>query len=218
MGIGEFFKAVIKTKSEQNVAFLQQPTEVVVLNMDVSKSMDEDDWLPSRLEGAKGAAIEFVRKRAELRPEDHVGIVAFSKKARVVVKPQPLAEPEKLARKIVELSPESTTNITEGLRQAWKQFTLFQCAKRIILLSDGEHNENGERPEKLAEKMKKEGILIDTIGIAKTLSLEAEINLREMASKDKNGKPRYRHIDDAQELIKYYEKLATELVWDFGSK
>lgn len=70
-----------------------------------------------------------------------------------------------------------------------------------LFSSGGGHNENDERPEKLAARAKQEGITIDTIGITGGLLPEAAKLLREVASTDSQGRPRFRHIVQAHDIF-----------------
>ncbi len=95
--------------------------ERLVMVLDVSGSMASDDWKPSRLDGAIGAAEALLDVKAKQHPNDQVGIATFSSSADTVY---PLAqlsrEVHSLKRALRGLEPGSTTNITAGLQEAEK--------------------------------------------------------------------------------------------------
>ena len=63
---------------------------VDILLLDVSGSMADTDYPPSRLEGAKVSALRFAEKRAAVEPDSRVGVVSFSDSATVVCSPVPV--------------------------------------------------------------------------------------------------------------------------------
>ena len=82
--------------------------------------------------------------------------------------------------------------------------------KRIILLSDGEHNGKDD-PVSVADRLKQAGVIIECIGIAGSPDDVDEKRLRRIASKDKSGKPRYFFIGDTASLIRKYESMANQI-------
>lgn len=90
-----------------------------VLVLDVSPSMEHDDWKPSRLRGAIEASEALIDVKAERHPRDMVGIVAFSGSARVV---HPLTKVSggaaSLKAALSRFKTGSATNITAGLVSA----------------------------------------------------------------------------------------------------
>lgn len=97
------------------VAPLPQPAPdgVVVLSMDVSRSMLATDMPPTRMEAAKVAARDFV----ETLPRGfRVGLVTFSSYATTVV--PPTADRAEVLAAIDRLATEFATAIGEGLLEA----------------------------------------------------------------------------------------------------
>jgi hypothetical protein len=82
-----------------------------------------------------------------------------------------------------------------------------KCAKRIILLTDGQHNGGGS-PARAAQSLKEAGVVIECIGIAGCPDDVDEKRLRAIASRDKQGDPLYSFIGDTRQLIKKYESMA----------
>ncbi len=109
--------------------------------LDVSLSMEDKDWKPSRLAGAKKAAMALVREKGKLYPYDEVGLISFSSDAELV---HPLtavgAGRKSLESALRGLETDSATNIAAGLR----------VAARELLPGDGQ-----SAPEKAIESAKK---------------------------------------------------------------
>ncbi len=82
--------------------------------------------------------------------------------------------------------------------------------KRIIMLTDGEHNGDGD-PVKVASQLKKAGVIIECIGIAGSRDEVDEAMLRRIASRDEAGKPRYCFIGDTSRLIRKYKSMANQI-------
>lgn len=82
--------------------------------------------------------------------------------------------------------------------------------KRIILLTDGEHN-TGSCPLKVASRLKSAGVVIDCIGIGGSPHDVDEKLLKSIASRNPNGSIRYCFIGDKHLLLKKYESLARHI-------
>jgi len=220
--------------------------ELLMLILDISGSMADDDWKPSRLDGAREASEKLIEVKEKQYPDDLVGIVSFSSSARVVCAPVVAGEEAwRLKSAMGTLRPEGSTNITAGLELA--EGLLFNSVtsesnhagvisrlsraifgavrfeekpsstdgdglqRRVILLSDGEHNTGGKKPEVAADEgLKKRGVVIDCIGIGSRSGVDEELLMR-IASRDRDGNPRYRFIGDKQQLIRRFEHLANRL-------
>jgi len=180
-----------------------------ILTLDVSLSMDERDYPPSRLLGAKDSAIRFVERRAREEPLAAVGIVQFSCRARVVLEPTLLnTGTAALMRGIQGLSSMGATNIGAGLTTAHRSIAErgLGGSNRIVLLTDGRSNV-GKDPVRVAEEIRQAGIQIDIIGIGGSPTEVDEASLRKMASVV-NGEQRYWFINSVGELIQKFETLA----------
>lgn len=101
---------------------------VVVLSIDVSRSMLADDFKPNRMAGAKLAAHEFVRA---LPGGFRVGLVTFSGYATTVV--PPTADRARIRDAIDLLIPESATAMGDGLLEA-----IWALPGRVRPLAGGE--------------------------------------------------------------------------------
>jgi len=83
-------------------------------------------------------------------------------------------------------------------------------AYRIIVLTDGEHNE-GAGPYGIASRLKTKGTVIDCIGIGGTPKAVNERMLKKIASKQPDGHPRYCFIGDKEKLILKFRELAAHI-------
>jgi Mg-chelatase subunit ChlD len=185
------------------------PSTVDVLTLDISYSMDDSDYPPSRLHGAIQAAMGFLKQLEKSNPKAWAGIVTFAGSARVVAPPAPVHERrEALQRQLRGLSTDACTNIGAGLQEADRVLSAVNCRGfgRIILLTDGHSNE-GPDPQQVASQMKKREVQLDIVGIGGSPDDVDEPRLKRMASVV-NGELRYWFIRDTTTLIRKFESLA----------
>ncbi len=169
-------------------------SEDTCLVLDLSPSMEADDYKPSRLQGAIHAASALLDVKRDRFPLDRVAVIGFSKTAEVL---HPLVEVgdgfDSLCWSLERLETGPYTNIGAGLQKAgkllsagvsdpigklaaWASAFFTQEEKqgsgnaepnrkpRCVLLSDGDHN-RGPEPVPVARQLKDAGIVIDVIGI-----------------------------------------------------
>jgi len=134
----------------------------VVLAIDVSGSMQAQDYKPNRLEAAKGSAEVLIDS---LDMKDNVGIVIFSDGATTSSYLTPFKE--KAIEKLKAVGPPNgQTAIGDGLSLAIDMATSIPNKKRIvILLSDGENNAGVISPAEATQFAKTNEIQVYTIGI-----------------------------------------------------
>ena len=108
-----------------------------VIVIDNSNSMIVDDFTPSRLQAAKTAAINFLD---QIRPDNKVGIVAFSSTA--YSQSELTDDKFKVGQVIrnIELSSTGGTDIGEALVTGANLLMGSENAKAIILITDGQSN------------------------------------------------------------------------------
>ncbi|MCK4998030.1 MAG: VWA domain-containing protein [Anaerohalosphaera sp.] len=82
--------------------------------------------------------------------------------------------------------------------------------KRIIMLTDGEHNQGG-CPLAIASRLKSSGVIIDCIGIGGSPADVDEALLKQIASQNPDGSIRYCFIGDQQQLLRKYQTLARHI-------
>lgn len=212
----------------------EQPERLVLVN-DVSGSMKDSDWPPTRLAGAVEAGCALIRIKAQQSADDEVGVVAFSFSGWVMHGAAAAGRnATALTRAMQALRVGGGTNMSAGLetagtlldgRPAGRRLVervsrwVFgqgdgpqrpQFRRRVILLTDGCHNE-GPSPRKVARALKDAGTVIDCIGIGGGPAEVDEKLLKDLASQDPDGKPRYRFIGDKSKLISTYKKLANRI-------
>lgn len=203
--------------------------EDTVCLIDLSPSMLERDFRPSRLEAGKqafGAMIDVKRKH---HPDDRVGVVGFADSAARLHRLVRASTSWSSLKNTVNVANSGYgTNITAGLRlganmlcgnlltqafRTWRGDQPVRRASRIILLSDGCHNTGWTLPDVAARRIKGKGVTIDVIGIGGSPTAEGfdESQLKAIASRDERGDPRYCFIGDTGGLVHKFERLARHL-------
>jgi Ca-activated chloride channel family protein len=133
----------------------------IVVAIDTSKSMLATDIAPNRLARAKLAAFDLMQQAKS----DRLGLVAFAGNAFLQC---PLTSDETAFRQSVDaldvnIIPQGGTAIAEAIRTALTAFKEGGNYKVLVLLTDGEDNDEGALDA--AEAAAKEGLKIFTIGI-----------------------------------------------------
>jgi Ca-activated chloride channel family protein len=133
----------------------------IVVAIDTSKSMLATDIAPNRLARAKLAAFDLMQQAKS----DRLGLVAFAGNAFLQC---PLTSDETAFRQSVDaldvnIIPQGGTAIAEAIRTALTAFKEGGNYKVLVLLTDGEDNDEGALDA--AEAAAKEGLRIFTIGI-----------------------------------------------------
>jgi Ca-activated chloride channel homolog len=162
----------------------------VILAVDVSNSMAATDVKPSRIEAAKAAAQDFVRRQP---PAVLIGVVAFGESA-VTVQPPTLNHADAF-KAIDRLSLGGGTSLDKGLLTALdaiagKTLTINAAAlasdsaqvdigyyggATIVLLSDGEET-SGPDPVAMAGLASVAGVHVQTIGIGTAAGTTLQVN------------------------------------------
>ncbi|MCK5000749.1 MAG: VWA domain-containing protein [Anaerohalosphaera sp.] len=213
--------------------------EVTITMQDLSPSMDEKDWKPNRLAGAIAANEKLLDIKLKHYPNDQMGVIGFAGSAKLLHSPAVISRNAQSLRKAFnQRLNEYGTNFTAALELAESCFfprtsaqsgnvisrmlsELFvepesktpvsaKSIKRIILLTDGEHNQGGS-PLPVATRLKDAGVIIDCIGIGGSPQAVDEALLKEIASRNPDGSVRYCFIGDQDQLIRKYESLATHI-------
>lgn len=139
----------------------------VMLALDISLSMQATDVLPTRIDAAKKAAVEFADL---LPPKINLGLVAFAKAAEVKV--PPTIDRESFKAAVNGLQLQESTAIGDAVEscldaiRTFAQATTVKGAKpppaQIVLLSDGTSN-SGKRPLDAGQDALKAKIPVATI-------------------------------------------------------
>jgi len=133
----------------------------IVFAIDVSKSMDATDMLPSRLMRASMQIASFL----DQLKTDRIGIIAFAGAATLQC---PLTDDYEAVRIVLSSLNSDTvdrpgTNIGAAFSLAEQAFSAASSANTLVLISDGEDLEkNGVR---LAKELKDKGIRIYCMGV-----------------------------------------------------
>ncbi len=183
----------------QAVVALPKQEGIVILAFDVSGSMAATDMKPTRMEAAKQAALDFLKKQPLFV---QVGVIAFSDNGLAVQ--VPTTDQIAIQAAINRLKPQSGTSLAQGILASVNAISVAQSGGGvptevysnllmtptltptpvpqgtytpavIILLSDGENN---ERPDPLqgAQLAADRGIRIYTVGIGSPQGTVVHIN------------------------------------------
>jgi Mg-chelatase subunit ChlD len=194
---------------------------IVDTSASTSARMSGRSFAGTRLETSGEMICRFTKRKREMEREDPaltgaVGIISFSETARVVLELTLVGEAEPRVRRAVRsMKPESNTDFCAGLDLAREVLQQDHPAKnypdvgfidRAVFLSDSGHNCGGD-PARLTRDMKKDGILIFTIGVSDEIDTEGKMLLEKMASVV-DGERWYRHVTSCDELIDCFAGLA----------
>ncbi len=193
----------------------------IMLNIDISESMQIEDFKPNRLEAAKETALNFIAGRFQ----DRIGIVIFSGEAYSLA---PLTLDYELLKNYIEdidfeMIENRGTAIGSALAVGTNRMRESDSkSKVLILLSDGDNTAGNIDPITAAELAHAYGIKIYTIAIGKegrvpfgtdffgrTRYVENtldETNLREIAE---IGEGQFFRVSDNQALENVFELIDT---------
>ena len=190
------------------------PTEGVdiILLMDVSASMQKNDFYPSRFIAAQQTAKRFVEKRLT----DRIGLVAFAKSAMLQA-PLTLdheALQEYISSMFLGMVDPNYTAIGDGLGVAANHLKDSKAkSKVIILLTDGDSNAGAIEPLLAAKAAAAYGIRVYTIGTASAPSDSPysnqadEINEGLMLEIAQRTGGKFYRAKNEQELEKIYDTI-----------
>ncbi len=134
----------------------------IVFALDVSKSMLAQDIKPTRLDRAKQVISNIISQS----PSDRIGLVVFAGRAylQMPITVDHAAAKMYLASTSPDDIPTQGTVIGQALKMSAAAFNpKDKTYKEVILLSDGEDHDNDAL--KIVKQIKKDGIIISTIGI-----------------------------------------------------
>jgi len=217
------------------LAYAQPKTQVpvpreratIVVAIDVSKSMEATDVEPNRLEAAKAAAADFVRK---MPAKFNVALVTFAATSRLVV--PPTTDHDQVVAQINNLYLQPGTAIGEGIYSSLEALLLVppdptdpqaEVPARIVLLSDGK-TQTGRSADTAAREAKKQNVPIYTIAygtpdgtiISNGRREPVPVDKEELANVSKVSGGRAYEAESAADLKAVYDSIAssvgTELV------
>jgi Ca-activated chloride channel family protein len=138
----------------------------IALVLDVSGSMLEDDYLPSRLEAAKVAAQAFVKARTT----DRISVIVFATSAALLCPPTlDMAAAEQFIGAIHrDMIASGSTAVGDGLGLAVSKLKDSPAKSRVaIVLTDGDSNSGKITPEQAAETAEALKVRVYTIGLTR---------------------------------------------------
>ncbi len=174
----------------QAVVSLPKQEGIVILAFDVSDSMAATDITPTRIEAAKAAARDFVANQPS---GISIGVVAFSDSGVSVQ--TPTTDQGVVLDAIARLTPQKGTSVAAGINASLEAIAAaergpyannyysnrspsptptatpvpagYHAPASIVLLSDGENNENPD-PMTAAQAAANAGVRIFTVGLGST--------------------------------------------------
>ena len=191
----------------------------IVVALDLSKSMLQEDFNPNRLEKSKELLSKFISQRVN----DRIGLVIFGGDAYTKI---PLTFDNSMLREVVEkikvddITSNNRTAIGMGVGVAINRLKESESkSKVIILMTDGENNYGELSPIDATKLAKELGIKIYTIGIGayernvpsffgvmrKVKNNELDENLLTKMAEETNGKY-FRASDE-----KSFEEIFSEI-------
>ena len=129
-----------------------------VVVVDVSPSMLESDWPPSRLVAAQDGAIRYCERLADEEPDARIAIVAYGGAARIVCPLTPAFQQEALIQAIRSIEIINATDIAAGLRAAAEALRNARMNQQVVILSDGQHN-MFSNPRAVARSLKAHAVI-----------------------------------------------------------
>ena len=177
----------------QAMVSLPRVEGTIMLAFDVSGSMAAEDLEPTRMEAAKVAAREFVKRQPSTV---QIGVIAFSESGFAVQNPTNNAE--SVLASINRLTPERGTSVANGILASLKAITAQDqgaaasnsgnlspeqvlptegdySSAVIVLLTDGDNNVPPD-PFEVAQAASDLGVRIYTVGIGSPAGAVLEVN------------------------------------------
>ncbi|HXX39319.1 MAG TPA: VWA domain-containing protein [bacterium] len=236
--------AIIFTAARPTAALpLPDNRTVVMLSIDISRSMRATDVVPTRLDAAKAAAVKFVRA---LPRGTRVGLVSFSSYATLIT--PPTADHDQVVQSINSLQVEFATAIGDGLLEAVyalpgrprlidlsNPYATPALPSRptvdaerlppavVVLLSDGQSN-RGVPPEQAAMVAKRLNVKVYTIGLGRPEGTFMELSghsmyvqLDEETLKEiaRMTGGTYQRVTTGDDLKRVYTRLGRLIGWEW---
>ncbi|HVS93600.1 MAG TPA: VWA domain-containing protein [Mucilaginibacter sp.] len=175
LGLSFFIIAIAGPVRKNGETVLDGRSKDIILCIDVSASMQYEDFKPNRLEASKALAEEFVRKRTG----DELGVVIFSNTAYSLcpLTTDTAAVLGQLSGIATNLLDREGTDIGNGLAVAINRLKNSNAkTKIIVLLTDGVNTTNGPiSPATAVDIAAGYHIKIYSLGIGSTREMEITI-------------------------------------------
>ncbi len=190
----------------------------IVVALDLSKSMLQEDFNPNRLEKSKELLSQFISKRTD----DRIGLVIFGGDAYTKI---PLTFDTNMLKDVIEkinvddITSNNQTAIGMGVGVAINRLKDSNSkSKVVILMTDGENNSGELSPMDATKLAKNFGIKIYTIGIGsyeksipwfggvrKIKNNELDENLLNAMAKETNGQ--YFRASDEKSFANIFDEI-----------
>lgn len=184
-----------------------RPPANLTFVIDVSGSMNT----PERLDLVKTSLNQLV---GALRPDDTVTIVVYSDDTRVVLKPTPASQPDRIRGVINDLRTEGSTNAEAGLALGYEQALAQRregALNRVVLLSDGVANVGNTGPERILRTIGKAAQQrVDLVTVGFGLDSYNDTLMEQLADR---GNGFHAYVDNEIEARRLFvQRLASTLV------
>jgi Ca-activated chloride channel family protein len=156
----------------------------VIFAIDVSKSMEAQDIIPSRMLKAK----QLVSNAINQMSNDRIGLIVFAGNAYLQMPVTVDYSGAKMYLKTINTSmaPKQGTAISEAVNLAVNSFDEeAEAFKTIIIISDGESHDGDA--ETAIKQAKEQGIIVHTIGVGSSQGAKIPIDNLGNFKKDNNG-------------------------------
>ncbi|MBO4390117.1 MAG: VWA domain-containing protein [Lachnospiraceae bacterium] len=139
------------------------PDVAMVMVIDHSGSMDAGGFGHTYLDVAKESAVAALDN---LRPNDHVGVLAFDDRYTWASRLAKLDDKAAVERQIAGIPSGGGTSIYPALEEAYKAIRDDSCmVKHIILLTDGEDGYPYSYYTNLLQRINQDGITVSTVAM-----------------------------------------------------
>lgn len=170
IAIGGLIVALTRPQSHDHLKMSRIEGTDIVLALDISGSMSEKDFEPTRFAAAKEVASKFVNQREN----DNMGLVVFAGESLSLM---PLTNDRSALLNAISRVQMGDLNdgtaIGDGLVSAINRITSGKAkSKSIILLTDGTNNAGDVPPSTAAQIAKQKGIKVYTIGVGTNGSIK----------------------------------------------
>jgi Ca-activated chloride channel family protein len=166
LAIAFWILALARPQSAGELRIREEDGIDILLLLDVSASMETEDFQPSRLETAKSVCSDFV----QARPQDRIGLVLFAENAFTYV---PLTLDHDLLRQLISqiqpgIMPKQGTAVGSAISAGINRFQDSESITKVmILITDGASNRGKIDPLNSARLAANKGIRVYTIGVGK---------------------------------------------------
>jgi Ca-activated chloride channel family protein len=185
----------------------------IILAVDLSDTMQANDFQPNRLAVAKRAMQEFVAER----PSDNFAIVGFGEIAALLC---PLTPEFDIVTQFIDRLDfqvlGSATAMGDAILLACDQFEKSEAVSRVlILLTDGRNTAGRIEPLKAAEVAAALGVNIYTIGIGSNnrqrswfnLNMSAEFDPETLKGISDKTNGQYFHASDSEKFNQIFDEI-----------